>query len=83
MASVFGAAAEVLGGRPPDAVLALLLGLDGPSYLGFRAAARRTAGEAAPTMNSALECFSFALDARRALERVMRPSRDAAREPAR
>jgi hypothetical protein len=57
--------------HPRDpAVAATLVGVDGPRYLAFRACARAARGKREITMREALECFAFAIEARRAMDRV-------------
>jgi hypothetical protein len=73
LSRVLAAGSVLLGGQPhprDPAVVASLLGLDGVRYLGFRAVARGVRGKREPTVREALECFAFAVEARRALDRV-------------
>jgi signal recognition particle receptor subunit beta len=72
---VLAAGSVLIGGQshPRDpALLVSLLGLDGTRYLGFRAVARNMRAKKAPTMREALECYTFAVEARRALDRAVR-----------
>jgi hypothetical protein len=66
----------VLGGQthPRDpALIVTLLGVDGTRYLAFRAVARATRARRSPTLRDALECYMFAVEARRALDRAIKP----------
>jgi hypothetical protein len=54
------------------ALLALLLGLDGPRYVRFRSVARAARYKREVHMRDALDGYVLALDARRALERLTR-----------
>jgi hypothetical protein len=72
---VLAAASVLLGGQahPRDtAIVASLLGLDGVRYMTFRAHARGVRAKREPSMRDALDCFAFAIEARRALDRVNR-----------
>jgi hypothetical protein len=72
---VLAAGSVLLGGQtqPRDPVLLVtLLGLDGPRYLGFRGVARGMRSKRPPSLRDALECYAFALEARRALDRAGR-----------
>jgi signal recognition particle receptor subunit beta len=73
---VLAAGSVLLGGQahPRDPVLLVtLLGLDGARYLGFRGVTRGLRSKRSPTLRDALECYAFALEARRALDRAGRP----------
>jgi hypothetical protein len=73
---VLAAGSVLLGGQaqPRDPVLLVtLLGLDGARYLGFRGVTRALRSKRPPTLRDALECYAFALEARRALDRASRP----------
>lgn len=70
---VLAAASVLLGGQahPRDtAIVVTLLGLDGVRYMGFRACARGVRAKRGPSMRDALDCYAFAIEARRALDRV-------------
>jgi signal recognition particle receptor subunit beta len=54
------------------AILALLLGIEGPRYLSFRAVARAARQQRDVGVRDALECYRVTLDARRALDRLPR-----------
>jgi hypothetical protein len=75
VSSVLAAGAELLGGSGPpqdSAFVALaLLGVDGASYLAFRAIALRGASPTSPSKKEALECYAFALSIRRGLDRAV------------
>jgi signal recognition particle receptor subunit beta len=67
------AASLLLGGQahPRDsAIVVSLLGLDGLRYMAFRAVARGVRSKREPTMREAIDCYVFAVEARRALDRV-------------
>ncbi len=72
---VLASAAGLLGSadapRDPGSV-ALLLGLDGRRYLGFRATVRAVRQSEDVHGRDALECYAFALEARRARELIGR-----------
>jgi hypothetical protein len=73
---VLAAASMLLRGgesTPEPAYLIPLLGLDGARYLAFSVIARGARLTGAPTRREALECYAFATDARRALNRALRP----------
>jgi signal recognition particle receptor subunit beta len=73
LSRVLAAGSILLGGQtqPRDpALLISLLGLDGVRYLSFRAVARAARAKREPTIREALDCYAFALEARRALDRV-------------
>ncbi len=79
VSSVLTAGAELLGGpgQPHDSafVALALLGVDGASYLAFRAVANGTLrgpAPASPSKKEALECYAFALSVRRALDRAVK-----------
>ncbi len=72
---VLAAGSVLLGGQaqPRDPVLLVtLLGLDGVRYLGFRGVTRGVRSKRPLTLRDALECYAFALEARRALDRASR-----------
>jgi mutual gliding-motility protein MglA len=72
---VLAAGSVLIGGQaqPRDPVLLVtLLGLDGVRYLGFRGVARGMRSKRPPALRDALECYLFALEARRALDRASR-----------
>jgi hypothetical protein len=72
---VLASGSIVLGGQshPRDPViLVTLLGLDGVRYLGFRGVARGMRSKRPPSLRDAMECYAFALEARRALDRAAR-----------
>ncbi|MBS2016966.1 MAG: GTPase domain-containing protein [Deltaproteobacteria bacterium] len=71
LASAAGLVGTLDAPRDP-AVVSLLLGLDGPRYLQFRTTVRAARHREAVTMRDALECFAFALEARRARELLRR-----------
>jgi hypothetical protein len=59
--------------QPRDpAVLALLLGVDGARYMSFRAAVRAARQKKEMAARDAIDAYLFALDVRRALDRVLR-----------
>jgi hypothetical protein len=65
----------LLGGQanPRDpAIVVTLLGLDGARYLAFRAVARGMRSKREPSFREALECYAFAIEARRALDRAVK-----------
>jgi hypothetical protein len=72
---VLASAAGLLGSadapRDPGSVV-LLLGLDGRRYLGFRAVVRAVRQSEDVHPRDALECYAFALEARRARELIGR-----------
>jgi signal recognition particle receptor subunit beta len=73
LSRVLAAGSVLLGGQahPRDAaVVVTLLGLDGARYLAFRSVARGVRGKREPTIREALECYAFAIDARRAFDRA-------------
>jgi signal recognition particle receptor subunit beta len=73
VARTLASAAALAGGAdaPRDPALAvLLLGLDGARYLGFRAAVRAARQQEPLGLRHALDCFAFAIEARRAREAV-------------
>jgi signal recognition particle receptor subunit beta len=70
---VLATGSVLLGGQPhprDPALVASLLGLDGSRYLAFRAVARGARAKREPSPREALECYLFAVEARRALDRV-------------
>lgn len=71
LASAAGLVGTLDAPRDP-AVVSMLLGLDGPRYLQFRTVVRAARHREAVSMRDALECFSFALEARRARELLRR-----------
>ena len=52
------------------AVVVLVLRLDGPRYLAFRAVTRAVRAKREPTQLEALECYAFVVEARQALDRA-------------
>lgn len=52
------------------AVVVLVLRLDGPRYLAFRAVTRAVRAKREPTVLEALECYAFVVEARQALDRA-------------
>jgi len=71
LASAAGLVGTLDAPRDP-AVVSLLLGLDGPRYLHFRTAVRAARHREGVTMRDALDCFAFAIEARRARELLRR-----------
>jgi signal recognition particle receptor subunit beta len=71
LASAAGLVGTLDAPRDP-AVVSLLLGLEGTRYLQFRTLVRAARHREQVTMKDALECFSFALEARRARENLRR-----------
>jgi signal recognition particle receptor subunit beta len=71
LASAAGLVGTLDAPRDP-AVVALLLGLDGPRYLHFRTLVRAARHREAVTMKDAFEGLTFALEARRARELLRR-----------
>jgi signal recognition particle receptor subunit beta len=72
LSRVLAAGSMLVGGpsHPPDpALVVALLGLDGPRYLSFRAVARGLRSRRPATVRDALECYAFAVEARRRLDR--------------
>ncbi len=72
---VLASASMVLGGQahPRDpAIVVTLLGLDGARYLGFRGIARSARSKRTLAVRDAMECYAFAVEARRALDRASR-----------
>lgn len=67
LASTAGLVGTLDAPRDP-ALVALLLGLDGARYLQFRTIVRAARHREAVAMRDAFECFTFALEARRARE---------------
>lgn len=67
-ASLFG----TLDAPRDPAVVTSMLGLDGPRYLQFRTIVRAARHRESVTMREAIECFAFALEARRARELLRR-----------
>jgi signal recognition particle receptor subunit beta len=73
LSRVLAAASMLLGAQPhprDPALVVALLGLDGGRYLAFRATARGVRARHAATMREALECYAFAVEARRTLDRM-------------
>jgi signal recognition particle receptor subunit beta len=62
-------ASQATTSRDP-AVVVLLLRLDGPRYLSFRAVTRAVRAKREPTILEALECYTFVVEARQALDRA-------------
>jgi signal recognition particle receptor subunit beta len=76
LSRVLAAGSMLLGGQthPRDpALIVTLLGVDGTRYLSFRAVARAARARRSPTLRDALECYLFAVEARRALDRAIKP----------
>jgi mutual gliding-motility protein MglA len=71
LASAAGLVGTLDAPRDP-AVVALLLGLEGPRYLAFRMVVRAARHREPVTMKDALESFTFAIEARRAREVLRR-----------
>jgi signal recognition particle receptor subunit beta len=75
VARVLASAARLIGtlDAPRDpAVVCLLLGLDGARYMHFRTLVRAARHREHVTLRDAIECFIFALEARRARESLRR-----------
>ncbi len=73
MSRVLAAGSVLLGGQPhprDPAIVVTMLGLEGARYLAFRAVTRGVRAKREPSPREALECFVFAIEARRALDRV-------------
>jgi signal recognition particle receptor subunit beta len=62
-------ASQATSSRDP-AVVVLLLRLDGPRYLAFRSVTRAVRAKREPTMLEALDCYTFVVEARQALDRA-------------
>lgn len=71
LASAAGLVGTLDAPRDP-ALVALLLGLDGSRYLHFRTVVRGARHREPVTMRDAYECFTFAIEARRAREGLRR-----------
>jgi signal recognition particle receptor subunit beta len=71
LASAAGLVGTLDAPRDP-ALVAMLLGLDGPRYLNFRTLVRAARHREPVTMKDALECFTFSIEARRAREALRR-----------
>jgi mutual gliding-motility protein MglA len=71
LASAAGLVGTLDAPRDP-ALVALLLGLDGPRYLQFRTFVRAARHRESVTMRDAYECFTFSIEARRAREALRR-----------
>jgi mutual gliding-motility protein MglA len=70
---VLAAGSVLLGGQPhprDPAIVVTMLGLEGARYLAFRAVTRGVRAKREPSVKEALECFVFAIEARRSLDRV-------------
>jgi hypothetical protein len=70
---VLAAGSVLLGGQPnprDPAIVVTMLGMDGARYLAFRAITRGLRAKREPVLKEALECFLFAVEARRSLDRV-------------
>jgi hypothetical protein len=70
---VLAAGSVLLGGQPhprDPAIVVTMLGLEGSRYLAFRSVTRGVRAKREPSQREALECFVFAIEARRALDRV-------------
>jgi signal recognition particle receptor subunit beta len=73
LSRVLAAASMLLGAQPhprDPAVVVALLGVDGSRYLAFRAAARNVRAKRPVSMRESLECYAFAVEARRTLDRL-------------
>jgi len=73
LSRVLAAGSLLVGGQTQardPALVVVLLGLDGARYLAFRGAARAVRAKRDPPMPEAFACYAFALEARRALDRV-------------
>jgi hypothetical protein len=73
LSRVLATGSVLLGGQPharDPALVVSLLGLSGVRYLAFRAVARGVRAKREPSLREALECYAFAVEARRALDRV-------------
>ncbi len=73
LSRVLATGSVLLGGQPharDPALVVSLLGLDGVRYLAFRAVARGVRAKRGPSLREAFECYAFAIEARRALDRV-------------
>jgi signal recognition particle receptor subunit beta len=73
LSRVLAAGSLLLGGQTQlrdPALVVVLLGLDGQRYLAFRSAARAVRARRESSMPEAISCYAFAMDARRALDRV-------------
>jgi len=73
LSRVLAAASMLLGtqAHPRDpALIVALLGLDGGRYLAFRATARNVRAKRSATMRESLECYAFAIETRRMLDRL-------------
>jgi mutual gliding-motility protein MglA len=73
LSRVLATASMLLGAQPhprDPAVIVALLGIDGRRYLAFRAIARGVRAKRVATIREALECYAFAVEARRTLDRV-------------
>lgn len=73
LSRILAAASMLLGTQPhprDPALVVALLGLDGSRYLAFRAIARGVRAKRPPTIRDALECYAFAVEARRTLDRM-------------
>ena len=73
LSRVLAAASMLLGTQPhprDPAMVVALLGLDGSRYLAFRAIARGVRAKRPPSLRDALECYAFAVEARRTIDRV-------------
>jgi signal recognition particle receptor subunit beta len=73
LSRVLATGSVLLGGQPharDPALVVSLLGLDGMRYLAFRSVARGVRAKREPSMREAFDCYTFATEARRALDRV-------------
>jgi signal recognition particle receptor subunit beta len=73
LSRVLAAASMLLGAQPhprDPALVVALLGLDGGRYLAFRATARNVRAKRSATMRESLECYAFAIETRRMLDRL-------------
>ncbi len=69
---VLAAGSVLLGGQPhprDPAIVVTMLGIEGARYLAFRAVTRGVRAKREPSLKEALDCFVFAIEARRALDR--------------
>jgi signal recognition particle receptor subunit beta len=73
LSRVLAGASMLLGAQPhprDPALVVALLGLDGGRYLAFRATARNVRAKRSATTRESLECYAFAVEARRMLDRL-------------
>jgi signal recognition particle receptor subunit beta len=73
LSRVLATASMLLGAQPhprDPALVVALLGLDGGRYLAFRATARNVRAKRGASMRESLECYAFAVESRRMLDRL-------------